>query len=363
LSSLNLSKWDLHKNKVKLSIKVAIIAAAVVACSFQINIQGNKLILQTFHAGSLTGPFSYYSTLWTLMNPNVIIDNEGYGSATAIRQVTELGRRADLIGSADYSLIEKMMMKENFPGTNVNFAEWYIIFARNQMVLAYVPQNNPPFLNNLVNHLTPWWEILALPTVRFGRADPWQDPCGYRTLMVWALADIYYNLTNDENPQLINVTLFMKDPIMGYNGPGATTVKAKEIDLISSLKAGEIDYLFIYKSIAVQHHLAYFEFDDHVDLSNFTLEEFYNQVKVTRASPLVAGKSSPPKMAKTIQYGFTIPNNAPHPIEAYLYLKFILTNPQIFKAMGLEPYFPAFASDMARIPELLRSLCVEYPGA
>ncbi|NVM04066.1 MAG: substrate-binding domain-containing protein [Candidatus Helarchaeota archaeon] len=363
MSSLNLSKWDLHKHKVKSATKISIVILAVLASLLQINIKGEKTIMQVFHAGSLTGPFSKYATFWTLLNPDQIIDNEGYGSATAIRQVTELGRQADLVGSADYSLIEKMMMEKQIPGTNINFSSWYIIFARNKMVLAFDPRNNPPFLYNLLDHVNNWWEILALPEVTFGRADPWQDPCGYRTLMVWALADRYYNLTKDENPQLINLTLFRKDPMMGYSGPGTTLVKAKEIDLVASLKAGEIDYLFIYESIAIQHHLSYFEFDDHCDLSNFSLEEFYNKVKVSRASPLVPGEGSPPKKAKTIQYGLTIPTLAPHPIQAIIYLQFILMNPQFIEGMGLKPYSPLYASDTTKVPAPLKSLCTDYPLA
>ncbi|MHA1378935.1 MAG: substrate-binding domain-containing protein [Candidatus Helarchaeota archaeon] len=362
MSSLTISKWEKHRNKVKNSTKITIIALAVLASLLQINAQDDKTILQVFHAGSLTGPFSNYASIWTAMNPNQIIDNEGYGSATAIRQITELGRNADLVGSADYTLIEKMMMKEDIPGTNINFADWFIIFARNRMVLAYVPENNPPFLADLISHKNNWWEILSLPQVTFARADPWQDPCGYRTLMVWALADQYYNLTKNENPQLINITMFMKDPLMGYNGPGRTLVKGKEIDLVSSLKAREIDYLFIYESIAIQNKLAYYTFDDHIDLSNYSLESFYNKVKVNRISPLVPGKSSPPKQAKTIQYGLTIPNTAPHPLEALAYVSFILSHPEIFKGMGLQPYFPAFASDTTKIPGILRAFCIDYPG-
>ena len=363
MSSLNLTFWDLHRNKIKTGMKISILIIALCASLFQINIQKKKIILQIFHAGSLTGPFSKYATIWTAIYPQYIIDNEGYGSATAIRQVTELGRQAELVGSADYSLIDTMMMQEKIPFTNLNFSNWYIIFARNKMVLAYVPKNTPPFLYNLINHINHWWEILCLPEVTFGRADPWQDPCGYRTLMVWALADQYYNLSKSKNPQVINMSLFLKDPLTGYSGLGATIVKAKEIDLVASLKAGEIDYLFIYESIAKQHGLAYFEFDDHVDLSNFSLEEFYNKVQVNRISPLVPGKSSPPKQAKTIQYGLTIPNIAAHYLDAVAYVQFILANPQILEEMGLKPYSPVYASDTSKLPANLVPFCINYPLA
>jgi molybdate/tungstate transport system substrate-binding protein len=257
-----------------------------------------------------------------------------------------------------------MMMNKPIPGMpGVNYSSWYIIFSLNEMIIAYKASNNPPYLNNITSKETPWYAILNRTDVTFGRADPWQDPCGYRTLMVWGLADHFYNLSHVQDPQDINQSFYNKDPLMSYSGPGHTVVKAKEVDMISSLEAGEIDYLFIYRSVAIQHNFGFIELDDHMNLANVTLESYYNTVKVHRISPLVPGQSSSDVKAETIQYGLTIPNNAPHPEDAIVYVKFMLGYPGLLMEMGQPPYFPAFASNVSKLPAALQPYCVQYPYA
>ncbi|MHA1267018.1 MAG: tungstate ABC transporter substrate-binding protein WtpA [Candidatus Helarchaeota archaeon] len=363
MAAIQLTKWELYRTKILvISIITLIIVSLGVGFVF-IYYQTQKIMLQVFHAGSLTEPFSEFASAYTAMHSQYVIDNEAYGSATAIRQITELGRPADLLGSADYTLIFSMMMNVTIPGENKRYADWYIIFALNEMGIAYDTTNSPPYLENLTQGTQKWFEILNRTDVTFGRADPWQDPCGYRTLMVWGLADDFYNLSASTDPQDINHSLYAKDPLMGYTGPGKTIVKAKEVDLISALQAGEIDYLFIYKSIAVQHDLGYIELDDHINLSNFTYEAFYQGVTVHRISPLVPGKSASDKRGQTIQYGLTIPNNAPNLNAAIDYVKFILGYPGILLELGQPPYWPAYASNVSKLPTELQPYCINYPFA
>lgn len=372
IAEISISFWEAHKPKILAIAIIAMIVISVGIATIFILRQEQKTTLQVFHAGSLTEPFAAYTNAFTAINPQYIIDNEAYGSASAIRQITELGRPADLLGSADYSLIYSMMMNLSMPSGG-NYADWYIIFAKNEMGIAYVPGNYPPYLNNITSGINKWFEILNRTDVTFGRADPWQDPCGYRTLMVWGLADDYYNLSASANPQDINHSMYAKDPLSGYtsdgtpiggySGPGATVVKGKEVDLISALEAQEIDYLFIYKSIATQHNLGYLELDDHVDLSNYSLDDFYRGVSVHRISPLVPEESSPAISGQAIQYGVTIPNNAPHLEDAIDYLKFILGYPGILQELGQPPYYPAYASNVSKLPTKLQPYCVNYPDA
>ncbi|NVM29933.1 MAG: tungstate ABC transporter substrate-binding protein WtpA [Candidatus Helarchaeota archaeon] len=364
MAKLKLSFWELHKNKIYAVALIAIIGVSIGASLWTISQHEGKIKLQVFHAGSLTVPFAEFAAAWMAMHPDYIIDNEGYGSASAIRQITELGRDADLLGSADYTLIYPMMMNVTMPDSGgLQYADWYIIFAMNEMGIAYIPEKDPPYLENLTGGDNKWFEILNRTDVTFGRADPWQDPCGYRTLMVWGLADDHYNLSGTADPQDINQSMYAKDPIMGYSGPGVTKIRGKEVDLISLLEMGEIDYLFIYKSIAVQHGLGYLELNDYVDLSNFTLDSFYQGVTVHRISPIVIGASSPDKTGQTIQYGVTIPNNAPHRENAIEYLKFILGYPGLLQELGQPPYYPAYASNISKLPTELQPYCVDYPFA
>jgi molybdate/tungstate transport system substrate-binding protein len=363
LSDLKVGFWERHKLKI---IAIGLIAAILISVGVVILVmreQQQKTEMLVIHAGSLQVPVDTYANTWCYIHPEYVINNKAFGSATAIRQITELGFEADILGSADYTLIETMMMNEPIPSQGMNYSSWYIIFARNEMGVAYVEENNPPYLTNITSEQNYWWEILNRTDVIIGRADPYQDPCGYRTLMVWGLADLYYNTSGTENPQDINLSFYAKDPITGYSGAGATVVGDKEVGLISALQAGEIDYLFIYKSVATQQGLGFIEFDDHVNLGNFTLDAFYSNVTVHRISPLLPGSSSSDKQAATIQYGLTIPNNAPHPDAAVDFLKMIIRSPGITDELGQPPYYPAYASNVSALPAELQPYCVDYPYA
>ena len=128
--------------------------------------------LKIFHTGSLTIPITQISEEFNKLYPDVEILAESTGSATTIRKVTELKKECGVVASADYALIPELM----FP----NYADWYIIFATNQMCLTYTDSSQFTDEINSDN----WFEILQREGVTYGRSDPDQDPCGYRTLMV-----------------------------------------------------------------------------------------------------------------------------------------------------------------------------------
>jgi len=122
-------------------------------------------------------PFAEINDAFNEIYPDVEIFAEGAGSATTIRKVTELEKEGGVIGSADYTLIPALMYPD--------YADWYIIFASNQMCLTYTDTSAYADEINSDN----WYEILQNEGVAYGRSDPDQDPCGYRTLMVWQRLD------------------------------------------------------------------------------------------------------------------------------------------------------------------------------
>ena len=138
--------------------------------------------LTIYHAGSLAIPFDDITREFNKLYPDIRVETEISGSATAIRKVTQLGKKAGIVASSDYTLIPELMFTE--------YAEWYIIFAANQMVIAYT--DNSLFGDEIDKDN--WYQILQRDGVRYGRSDPDQDPCGYRTLMVWQLAEAYYGI-------------------------------------------------------------------------------------------------------------------------------------------------------------------------
>lgn len=290
--------------------------------------------LAIYHAGSLAVPFEDMAGEFNKIYPHVKIERDSGGSRTEIRKITELGKIADILASADYALIPDMMFTE--------FADWYVIFAYNRMVICYTEHSKFKDEINKDN----WYGILARDGVVYGHSDPNQDPCGYRTLMVWQLAEDYYNKLG------LYESLDIDDTHKNMTRP-------KSVDLIALLESGDLDYAFEYLSVAKQHGLKYVELPAEIDLSSVEFEDFYATAEVE-----VTGKE-PGKMTTLtgapIVYGLTIPKNASRPDLAVVFLKFLLgKNGQVVMERNWQtPVVPAVASDKNKLPVELKDLCIE----
>ncbi len=320
----------MEKLAVSLFLILALTLSLIAGCATPTPTLGDKLLI--FHAGSLTIPFAQISEEFNKLYPDVKILVEGAGSQTTIRKVTELGKRADIIGSADYTVIPKLM----FP----DYADWYIIFARNQMVITYT--NKSQFKDDI--NSKNWYEILQRDGVKYGRSDPDQDPCGYRTLMVWQLAEDYYH------------KLGLYDKL--YNGAGELT-RPKEVDLIALLETGDLDYAFEYLSVAVQHKLKYVALPTEINLSSENFKDFYAMAEV-EISGKKPGQTITQRGAPII-YAVTIPKNAPHPELAIAWVSFLLSRGgrAIMEANGQPPIVPALTNDKTKLPDELRKYVTE----
>lgn len=293
---------------------------------------GGGETLTIFHAGSLAVPLDEAGEAFTAQHSDVTVQTEGAGSRTTIRKVTELGKPADIIGSADYRAIEELMFPDH--------ADWYLIFASNEMVLAYTEDSKYQDEITADN----WYQILLRDGVEYGHADPNADPCGYRTLMLWQLAEEYHGIPG----------LYQKlvDRCPKQN------IRPKSVELTALLQAGALDYAFEYRSVAMQHGLEYIALPDEIDLSDFELADYYAQAEVE-----VTGKepgTTTTLIGAPIAYGVTIPKNAPHPELAISFLQFLLgpEGQAIMADCGQPPIVPAIASDRDRLPEELKQFAL-----
>lgn len=286
-----------------------------------------------FHAGSLSVPMQKIGEEFSHKYPRIRIAFESSGSVDAVRRITDLNRSCDILAVADYNLIPKMMYDDH--------ASWVIIFASNEMVVAYTDGSR---YNDEINS-TNWYEILSRDDVTIGRSDPNCDPCGYRALMVFELASIYYS------DPTINTTLWNHD---------STIVRPKSVELLALLEAGQIDYAFEYKSVAVQHGLKCVEFPDEINLNNWTSRDFYARVNVT----IYKGEEEIVIAGAPILYGVTIPKNAEHASEAADFIKFMLSQEgrNIIEECGQNSIYPAYTDDTARVPQELKEFIQHLPG-
>ncbi len=255
--------------------------------------------LVVFNAGSLAKPFNDLLRAFKAKHPGVIPAQENSGSLEAARKLTELGKIPDVIGVADYGVIPKLLIPEH--------ATWFATFARNSMVLIYTDQSLAADEINGQN----WWQVLLRPEVRTGRSDPTLDPNGYRTLMVFQLAEKFY-----KRPGLAGRLERALPP---------KYIRPKEADLTALVQAGELDYSWSYASIASTAGLRHVELPPEVDLSDPKLARWYAQARVwTPGSRRTAGDSVEFR-GEPIVYALTIPTAAQHPQTGKAFVRFIFS--------------------------------------
>jgi len=336
-----------------------IVAILVVASMIAIAIflhQEKKETLIIFHAGSLSTPFSELEKIFE-KKYSVDVRREAAGSKATIRKITELGKKADVVASADYTLIEDMMISSKY-------ANFCIKFAKNKMVIAYT--NRSKYKNEING--SNWYKIMTRKDVRFGFSNPNDDPCGYRALIVVQLAEIYYkndhifdeliekNSNIESRKENGSYIIFIPPSAeLGIN-VAKIAIRSAEIDLMASLETGDIDYLFIYRSVAYQHRhsgVNFIELPEEIDLSNSNFTSLYSKVKVSFASgDIIEGEP--------IIYGITIPKNSENVEMAIKFIAFLLneTGQKIFQENGQIVITPAICDNITALPPALKKYVV-----
>jgi len=279
-----------------------------------------------FHAGSLSVPVKQIAQEYQKRNPDTKIFLESAGSLICARKITELKKPCDIIASSDYFVINELLIPD--------YASWSIRFATNEIVIAYQEKSKYSKEINPDN----WMDILQKKDVIYSRSDPDSDPCGYRTVFTFMLAEKYYN-----KPGLAEK----------MSSKNKEYIRPKEVDLVALLESNAIDYMFQYKSVAVQHGLKYIELPKEVNLSDPSKNEIYSSVSME-----VAGSKPGLKMKVTgdyINYSITILDNAPQKEEAINFMEFLLSpeGMNIFRKNGQQPIVPLIAEPVEKLPAKL----------
>jgi molybdate/tungstate transport system substrate-binding protein len=269
-----------------------------------------------FHAGSLRRPLESISQTFQERHPGSRLALESSASLDAVRKLTEQGRVPDMLVVADYGVLSRLVIPQH--------AGWYVQFARNALGLLYTDGSRG------AADLTRdgWWKVLLREGVRTGMSDPECDPAGYRTLLLFALAERH------------------------YCGPGLAArlrgsiplaqVRSRASDLVSGLQRCELDYAFEYRSVAQGEGLRFLALPDAINLGSIGLADAYAAVRVTVGS----GQNRVTYVGEPIVYGLTIPRAAPHRemAEAFVRLLLFEQGRVVLEAAGLDPISPpAFA--------------------
>jgi len=264
-------------------------------CNSSTNKKSESNII-VFHAGSLAVPFKLIADGFMKENPGIKVLLESAGSRECAKKITDLNKPCDIIASSDYTVIRDLLIPK--------FTNWYVNFATNEMCIAYTKKSR---MADKIDSLN-WQDILLSKDVSFGRSDPDSDPCGYRVVQMFQLAEKYYKTKGAAEK------LLAKDQ---------QNIRPKEVDLLALLESESLDYVIIYRSVAIQHKLEYVTLPDKINLKTPEYSDFYSTAKTE-----IAGKKKGEKQVmkgEPMVYAFSILDNAPNKEAAMKFAAYLLS--------------------------------------
>jgi molybdate/tungstate transport system substrate-binding protein len=287
-----------------------------------------KQELLVLHAGSLSVPFKHMAEEFMKQNPDIIVRREAAGSRICARKITELNSQADVMTSADSAVIQTLLIPE--------YADYCIDFTSNEMVIMYRKESRYSEEIDSEN----WYEILLRDDVWYGHSDPDADPCGYRTILCWKLAEKHYG-----KPGLYKELV--------RNCP-EKNIRPKEVDLLALLESGELDYIFIYRSVAEQHNGKSVLLPDEINLKSPEMNHLYQEVSV-ELSGKKPGETIFRKGAPMV-YGITVPKTAAHPELGVKFVSFVLSDKgkEVMAKSGQPEIIPPGIDCFEKLPQELR---------
>ena len=248
---------------------------------------------------------------------------ETAASLELVRRITELGEVPDVLLLADEALFPALLAPRHVAA--------YTRFARNRVVVAY--RADAPGATAFAR-APRWWEVLMRSGVEVGRADPATDPSGYRTLLVFQLAERYYGV-----PGLAARLLASAPP---------RNVRPREADQIALVEAGALDYVWTYENLARQAGLAYRTLPPAVDLGTAADSAVYATaaVRVPGRTP----RDSVTLRGAPIGYALAVPRAAPDSGGGAAVVRFLLSDAgrRVLRARALDALDSAVVVKSAR---------------
>jgi molybdate/tungstate transport system substrate-binding protein len=229
---------------------------------------------------------------------------EASGTQIACRKVSELGRKCDILISADEKLFAEILPE---------YTNFRIDFATDEIVLAF--GQRAKFADETEKD---WAKTLFWKDVSLGRGDENLSPIGYRNLMVWQLQEKYGDIPGFAE-KLKSKCVKVVDDVM---------------QLAPLLKTGEVDYAFLYRSMCIAQDIRHIRLDRKISLGD--IKGDYSGASVI----LESGKTIE---GGPVIFSLTIPSNAEHPETAAKFIRHLLTeNDGVLKSRGFTPMKPSF---------------------
>jgi molybdate/tungstate transport system substrate-binding protein len=328
-------------------VVVAVVAVRPEAASLELNV---------CHAGSLQAAFADVEKAFMKQHPDVRLTDVSGGSVSLARRLATGVQACDVYASADYVDIERILEP-------AGVADYTVVFAKGRMVLAYLATDpktegvarpgafNPPA--TIPEAIPDWYRKLLAPDVRIGGAHPFLDPGGYRSHMMFELAQKYYGVSN-----LYSALLEHYEVI-----PAATRAGAATTPTLGREYSFQFSYEHSAAAAAAGRNSAYryVRLPDQIDLSTPANNPYYAQAGVTMPGVGLAGASASVTIpATSVAWGVTIIRKSPNQENAVAFVNLLLgpTGTAALNTNGPSPVTPAIVrpADYAHVPKALRPL-------
>lgn len=268
---------------------------------------------------------------------------KGSGSFALATQIAQGSPVSDFI-SVSKAALEKSYLGNRSSG-------WGIAFASDQMSIGYYNSSDlAPAVQNIVkdyrtasetNSTSTWATFFADLTsgsVKVGISNPNTDPAGYRAWIVLeAAGKVYANNQSSFSDRLSR---------SNSNVTGASAAA-----LVAPLQAGQIQFLFMYKSAVLPHGLAPLTLPREVNLGDSSLASLYSQFTYKLNSGVQKGGP--------ILLFITVPNNSTQTAYALQFVDYVVRHASEMASYGLVPLVPAQLYNNTAIPSRISLLLSE----
>lgn len=269
-------------------------------------------------AGSLANTFETYVGPAFEKETGIPVHGEYYGTNAVMRMIEDGTKRPDVVVSADATLLRERLYGE--------FTDWDVEFASNSLGLGYGADTA---FGRRLEAGEPWYE-LARETAEGDLAigDPDLDPLGYRAAQAFELAEVEHDLDGFAETMLELV----------YEEP-------EEPQMMAGVETGSRAAAVVYRNMAVDHDMPFFEFPDAYNFANPEMAEQYASVSYTTDSGYTAH-------GRPILYNVTVADGADEPAAGRRLVQYLIDTPAILDEAGLTTGDP-FPRPSGAVPEAI----------
>ncbi|MFB6162027.1 MAG: extracellular solute-binding protein [Halococcoides sp.] len=225
---------------------------------------------------------------------------EYHGSNAVLRMVLEDQRRPDAVVSADAGLL-----RDRF---RPSVTDWDVVVATNAVVIAADPATSVGQRLATGDH---WPDVLRSAAGPIARTDPDLDPLGYRALLLFELAERFYD-----------------EPGLAAELRAATTVTAGEARLLAGVETGQYDAAIAYRSMATDRDLTVRSLPPALNFADPSRTEWYASASYTTSGGRTVH-------GRPVRYAATVPETAPDPAAGRRFVRFLANHSGLLAGIGL----------------------------